>query len=420
MTKSRCYSRQIDELRRADASSVPEIMARYVIIAIASLILWHKTGGPVMLVWGFGYIGMNATYVLFLASRRHSGSLLSYVVFLGLSMLISGWFASMMIYLGTLDDRVYEFLGICGITGLGLYNLSRHCDLTPLAIWDNFLISLCILGTVLAYFGKISTPVDMIGIAFAGLSVSTYYSLSFFEMMRTRAQLRLAQDAEAEAQKMRAIGQLTTGIAHDFNNILTVIRGNLDLLTEMPDAQDRDVMLGEARKSADRAAHLVRQLLAFSRKSQMMRSDLDLGPFLISFRESLRTVLPDNISIDLDAPQDDLKIHTDRHLLEAALLNCVMNARDVMIPTGGTLRLRTGRSAASGEIAILIEDTGPGLHKDIINRVIEPFFTTKPVGEGSGLGLSMVKGFAEQSGGRLELNNLPQGGLQVALILPLT
>jgi len=419
MIKTRCYSRQIDGLRSADASSVTEIGLRFAIIAATSLILWIKTENPVMLIWGFGYIGMSGAYILALASRRLSGSLRTYAAFLCVSVLLSGWYVVMMIYLITLDNRVYEFFGICGIIGLGLYCLSRHSELTLLAICDNVLVSLSILGAVLAYFGKSGTPSEMIAIAFAGLAINAYYSLNFFEMMRTRARLRLAQEAEAEAQKMRAVGQLTSGIAHDFNNILTVIRGNLDLLTALPEAEDRDVMLNEARNSVDRAAHLVRQLLAFSRKSQMMRSDLELGSFLTEFRASLQSLLPDSISIAFTIPHDDMMIRTDSHLLEAALLNCALNARDAMMPTGGTIRLRATPSATAGEVAILIEDTGPGLHEDMISRVTEPFFTTKPVGEGPGLGLSMVKGFAEQSGGRLKLCNLPQGGLQVALVLPL-
>lgn len=419
MTKTRQYSPQLDALRRADASSVMEIGLRFCLIAVTSLILWLKTENPAMLVWGFGYIAMSGTYILFLASRRLSGSLRTYLTFLCLSVLLSCWYVSAMIYLITLDSRVYEFFGICGIIGLGLYCLSRHNDLTLLAIWDNVLVSLSILGAVLAYIGKSDSAAGMVAIAFAGLAISTYYSLNFFEMMRTRSRLRLAQEAEAEAQKMRAVGQLTTGIAHDFNNILTVIRGNLDLLTELPEADDRDVMVNEARASVDRAAHLVRQLLAFSRKSQMMRRDLEVAPFLTTLHDSLRAMLPESIKVELATPLPDLTIRTDQHLLEAALLNCALNARDAMLPQGGTLRLRADHSATAGELALMIEDTGPGLADEIKNRVTEPFFTTKPVGEGPGLGLSMVKGFAEQSGGRLELNNLPQGGLQVALFLPL-
>ncbi|MDT8328771.1 MAG: ATP-binding protein [Roseovarius sp.] len=419
MTKAPCYSDQIDALRRADASSLTEIGLRFGLIAVTSLILWMKTENPAMLVWGFGYIGMSATYILLLASRRLSGNLRTYLTFLGLSILLSCWYVSVMIYLITLDSRVYEFFGICGIIGLGLYCLGRHSDLTLLAVWDNVLMSLSILGAVLAYIGKTDSTAGMIAIAFAGLAISTYYSFNFFQTMRTRSRLRLAQKAEAEAQKMRAVGQLTTGIAHDFNNILTVIRGNLDLLTELPEAEDRDVMVNEARASVDRAAHLVRQLLAFSRKSQMMRRDLEVSPFLTALQGTLRAMLPKSIKVELATPVPDLTIRTDRHLLEAALLNCALNARDAMLPEGGILRLRADHSATADELALMIEDTGPGLPEDIKNRVTEPFFTTKPVGEGSGLGLSMVKGFAEQSGGRLELDNLPQGGLQVALFLPL-
>jgi signal transduction histidine kinase len=178
-------------------------------------------------------------------------------------------------------------------------------------------------------------------------------------------------------------------------------------------------MLDEARTGCDRAAHLVRQLLAFSRKSQMMRSDIALAPFLAAFALSLRRLLPKSVRVVLSDTLPDLSLRADRQLLETALLNCAINARDAMHPEGGVLRLSVHADPGAHEVAILIEDTGPGVPPAMIDRMTEPFFTTKQVGEGSGLGLSMVKGFAEQSGGRLELRNRPSRGLQVALILPL-
>lgn len=419
MTDPAKYRRQIEILRHADATSVAEILTRHTIVAGAALLLWISTGQTLMLIWGFGYILFNGIYILVLRAPALPKGRGAYAALFLASMIISIWYAGMNVYLTTLDSRAYEFIGIAGLIGLGLYNLSRHTDLTYLAMWDTLLITFCVIGVVMAFVTKTETQSHQIAIVFAGFGINAYYMMTYLSMMRTRATLRSAQEAEVQSQKMRAVGQLTSGIAHDFNNILTVIRGNLDLASELPDPAERETMLDEARTGCDRAAHLVRQLLAFSRKSQMMRSDIALAPFLEAFALSLRRLLPESVRVVLSGTLPDLSLRADRQLLETALLNCAINARDAMHPEGGILRLSALANSDAREVAILIEDTGPGVPPAMIDRVTEPFFTTKPVGEGSGLGLSMVKGFAEQSGGRLELRNRPSRGLQVALILPL-
>ncbi|MGK8234154.1 sensor histidine kinase [Roseovarius sp. MS2] len=419
MTDPAKYRRQIEILRHADATSVTEILTRYAIVIGAALLLWISTGQTLMLIWGFVYTVLNGVYIFVLRAPNLPKTRGAYCALFLASMIISTWYAAMTIYLTTLDSRAYEFIGICGLIGLGLYNLSRHTDLTFLALWDTLLLTLCVIGIVLAFVAKTETQSHQVAIVFAGFGINAYYMMTYLSMMRTRATLRSAQEAEVQSQKMRAVGQLTSGIAHDFNNILTVIRGNLDLASELPNLAERELMLDEARAGTDRAAHLVRQLLAFSRKSQMMRSDIALGPFLEDFAVSLRRLLPETVRIALSGTLPDLSLRADRQLLETALLNCAINARDAMHPEGGILRLSAVVDTAAHEVAILIEDTGPGVPPAMIDRITEPFFTTKQVGEGSGLGLSMVKGFAEQSGGRLELRNHPSHGLQVALILPL-
>ncbi len=419
MTDTAKYRRQIEILRHADATSVTEILTRHAIVVGGAVLLWIGTGQALMLAWGFGYSLLNGIYILFLRSPKLPKGRATYCALFLASMIISSWYAAMTVYLSTLDARVFEFIGICGLIGLGLYNLSRHTDLTYLAMWDTLLITFCVIGIVLAFVAKTETQSHQIAIVFAGFGINAYYMMTYLSMMRTRATLRSAQEAEVQSQKMRAVGQLTSGIAHDFNNILTVIRGNLDLASELPDPAERETMLDEARTGCDRAAHLVRQLLAFSRKSQMIRSNIALGPFLEEFALSLRRLLPESVRVVLSGNLPDLTLHADRQLLETALLNCAINARDAMHPEGGVLRLSAQDNPDAREVAFLIEDTGPGVPPAMIDRITEPFFTTKQVGEGSGLGLSMVKGFAEQSGGRLELRNRPSGGLQVALILPL-
>ncbi|MBC7181895.1 MAG: hypothetical protein H5U14_17680, partial [Roseovarius sp.] len=389
MTDPAKYRRQIEILRHADATSVTEILTRHAIVAGAALLLWISTAQPLMLLWGFGYILLNGAYIFILRAPNLPKGRGAYGALFLASMIISTWYAGMTVYLTTLDSRAYEFIGICGLIGLGLYNLSRHTDLTFLALWDTLLLTLCVMGIVLAFVTKTETQSHQIAIVFAGFGINAYYMMTYLSMMRTRATLRSAQEAEVQSQKMRAVGQLTSGIAHDFNNILTVIRGNLDLASELPDPAERETMLDEARTGCDRAAHLVRQLLAFSRKSQMMRSDIALAPFLEAFALSLRRLLPESVRVVLSGTLPDLTLRADRQLLETALLNCAINARDAMHPEGGVLRLSVHADPGAHEVAILIEDTGPGVPPAMIDRITEPFFTTKQVGEGSGLGLSM-------------------------------
>jgi PAS domain S-box-containing protein len=230
----------------------------------------------------------------------------------------------------------------------------------------------------------------------------------------------------AQAQKMEAVGQLTGGIAHDFNNLLMAVAGNLELAQlEDPGLVDNE-LIESALGAANRGAKLVKRLLTFSRRQELRPEAVDLAPKLAEMEMLLRTTLGEKIALALTVPPTLPPPRVDAGQLESALLNLAINARDAM-PDGGALTIsaRT-QTLAAGEselkagdyVVVAVADTGQGISPEGLPRVFEPFFSTKPVGAGSGLGLSMVYGFARQSGGVARITSVEGQGTTVSLWLP--
>lgn len=239
-----------------------------------------------------------------------------------------------------------------------------------------------------------------------------------------------AETALAHAQKMEAVAELSGGLAHDFNNLLTVVLGNLIPLRERHQSKREDSeLLDPAIEAAQRGAKLIRRLLSFSRQEVLEPAPVNLARLSESLVTLLRSTLPSEITIINTVESPDLLAFVDLHQLENAILNLCFNARDAMVE-GGTLRLSAWREEVSPDsdlatslapgayVAISVEDTGSGIEPEAVDRVFEPFFTMKAPGQGSGLGLSMVYGFAKQSGGLITLNSETGRGTEVRMLLP--
>jgi len=242
-----------------------------------------------------------------------------------------------------------------------------------------------------------------------------------------------AEEALRHAQKMEAVGQLTGGIAHDFNNMLTGIIGSLDLMQRYIAAGRSDEIgrfADAAVSSAQRAAALTHRLLAFSRRQSLDRKRIDPNQLVQSLEELFSRTKGSHITLKVELGQDVWPVNTDTGQLESALLNLVINARDAM-PDGGELRIVTSNSYLDGGdistlepvkagdyVMIGVSDNGTGMSPLILAKAFDPFFTTKPIGQGTGLGLSMIYGFAQQSGGHVTLESEPGKGTCVRLYLP--
>jgi PAS domain S-box-containing protein len=252
----------------------------------------------------------------------------------------------------------------------------------------------------------------------------------FVAIIQDITELRTQQEQLRQAQKMDAVGQLTGGVAHDFNNLLTVITGSLELLEARVRQDDQRELIVQAQEAAELGAKLTGQLLAFARRQPLDPKAIDLNALVLAMSDWLPRTLGETIQI-VTVPAEDLnKTLADPGQVENAVLNLAINARDAM-PGGGTLTIKTvnteldedytaGRADVSpGRYVVLsVTDTGCGIAPEIKDRVFEPFFTTKDAASGAGLGLSMVYGFAKQSGGHLALYSEPGCGTTVNLYLP--
>ncbi|MCB9915718.1 MAG: response regulator [Planctomycetes bacterium] len=239
---------------------------------------------------------------------------------------------------------------------------------------------------------------------------------------------KLLEAQARQSSKMEAIGKLAGGVAHDFNNLLVAILGNADLLREHvsydPEASGH---LREIRRAGERAADLVRQLLAFGRQAELRPVVLDLNVLVADTQRLLERLIGEDVQLVRTLAREPLPVEVDRSQLEQVLLNLAANARDAM-PAGGRLELETsvvelGARARHGlapgrYVALRVRDTGEGMDAATLERACEPFFTTKPVGQGTGMGLATVFGIVEQSRGHLSLVSAPGAGTTVEVLLP--
>jgi PAS domain S-box-containing protein len=235
-----------------------------------------------------------------------------------------------------------------------------------------------------------------------------------------------------QSQKMEAVGQLTGGLAHDFNNLLSGISGSLELLKIRKDQgrlDEIDRYITAAQGASQRAAALTHRLLAFARHQALDAKSIDLNRLAIGMDDLIRRTVGPMIHVAIIEAGELWKALVDPNQLENALLNLCINARDAM-PNGGNLVIATNthqfdeRTAAEYEmpagqyVSLSVSDTGTGMTPEVMARAFEPFFTTKPMGEGTGLGLSMIYGFARQSGGRVHIDSMVGRGTTVCLYLP--
>ena len=244
------------------------------------------------------------------------------------------------------------------------------------------------------------------------------------DLVKTQAQL-------LQAQKMEIVGKFSGGVAHDFNNLLAVIVGNLELIQDSEDRQEIEECIESALAASKQASDLTRKLLSFARKATLEPQSTDLNGLIGDMKSMLERVLPDRI--DLSTSLDDAlwPVHIDRSSFESAVLNLVINARDA-IGDRGAITIETGNKVLTEVdidggldhlhpgpyVVVSVSDSGEGIPPEVMSEIFTPFFSTKPMHQGSGLGLSMVQGFAEQSQGGVRVYSEPGNGTSIKLFFP--
>ncbi|CCD92842.1 putative sensor histidine kinase with two PAS and a response regulator receiver domains [Bradyrhizobium sp. ORS 375] len=267
----------------------------------------------------------------------------------------------------------------------------------------------------------------------SGRQIGAYqFAYDVTDRLREQKRLREAEEALRQSQKMEAVGQLTGGIAHDFNNLLTGIMGSLEMLqTRMRQGRFTEVdrYVAAAQGASKRAAALTHRLLAFSRRQTLDPKPTDVNRLVMGMEELVRRTVGPQIHLEVVTAGGLWPALIDPSQLESALLNLCINARDAM-PEGGRITIETAnkwlddraareRDLSPGQyISLCVTDTGTGMTSDVIEHAFDPFFTTKPIGQGTGLGLSMVYGFARQSGGQVRIYSEVGQGTTMCLYFP--
>jgi signal transduction histidine kinase/CheY-like chemotaxis protein len=262
-----------------------------------------------------------------------------------------------------------------------------------------------------------------------GLQIGAFqFASDISERLRDQARLAQAQAALIQSQKLEAMGQLTGGVAHDFNNLLTPIIGSMDLLRRRGVGGVREQRLISAGlESAQRAKVLVQRLLAFAKRQPLQSAVIDVGALIKGLTDLVSSTIGPQVALQIDVAAGPLHAKADANQLEMAILNLAVNARDAINGTGAIKIAVSSRILRTGEVAdlapgrylhLLVADTGHGMDATTLARAVEPFFSTKGVGQGTGLGLSMAHGLACQLGGTLTLASQLGRGTEVSIWLP--
>lgn len=254
--------------------------------------------------------------------------------------------------------------------------------------------------------------------------------LYFFASQLDVSRRRETEQFLRQAQKMEAIGQLTAGLAHDFNNLLQVVGGSLELAAHRVSDEKALRYIQNARSATDKGAKLTGQLLAFARKTRLAPRSVDVSDCIQGFLNVIESAIGKEVELHLSFRRNLPRIHIDADQLEMAILNVVMNARDAS-SKGGLVTIATSKIHLNGDaksrellpgdyIVVEVTDEGQGMPPHVAQRAIEPFFTTKPTGQGTGLGLAMASGFVQQSRGRLEIESKVGAGTTIRMLFPVS
>lgn len=423
---------QHQSLGQTDMINNAELKLRLILLA-----------GPILAAyWAYDFVApvfWFGIYCLFLivmhsltqaARRRYNRTL--FIAAAWFNFLTAIVFISLPVILWLTDENIFRVAALALSFGALMHSIAHRSALPAFAVGDAFANCIFLFVVLWSTIVEVSDLIERMIIFSMALSIMVYYLIALISAFRVRHSLRAATEQTAEVQKMRLVGQLTGGVAHDFNNILTVVMGNLELYGAIKNPVERAKLVDEAYVAAEKASVLTSQLLSFSRQARLSPAPLNLSTFVESFWTMVAPILPKNVETKVEFSEDLFSIYVDSHQLETALLNLIINAKDAM-KSGGKLRLKgkninltTGNSwglktglPAGDYVAVQVIDTGGGVPWKIRDRVFDPFFTTKAVGEGSGLGLSMAKGFAEQSNGALILESREGRGTQITLVLPI-
>ena len=422
MQKTRRH-RQISEILEVARRTRLEFVAQVALMSLAGVIAWMATGLTFIPLWIGLHFGLIAAERRITRRLRNSTSPLALPTVLAAHLAVGSAFAAMPVYLWLQPHESYHFAGMVLLLGTILNIFLVRAQLWYLALCFVLPDALAIALIAHAIAQQTATPAEAVAVGTVAAAILVYLGVAVVQAARAHRRHLETREQLIQAQKMEALGNLAGGMAHDFNNILNVITGTLDLARDERDPDRLAAGLNRANEAADRGAALIRQVLSFARKSHLEPRRVDPPGVLAEVETMARRLIPERIAIETTVEPGLPPVRVDEGALVTALLNLVLNARDAIAGPGRIVldcaRDPGTRPGQRGRVVFSVRDNGRGIARDILGRVTEPFFTTKPVGEGTGLGLSMVAGFAAQSGGALQIDSREGAGTEVRILLPL-
>lgn len=421
---------EITRLRVLEYSNVPEWLVRLTSVAAGSAMLAVYTGTPLAMLWIAGYAAAHLVYYLFLRSHAVSATLRDVRIAQTLYLAVPQSFVLGPAWMVVQDDRALNLIGTA-LFGCSLVYLIRRNEISRYPVIGQIsVMSLTMASVAVVILPELDSLVARGGLVMSWVALVGFFARSICQSLKLTLAERAARDEVAQSQKLAAIGQMAGGVAHDFNNNLTIISGNLELLADLEDAQERALCLAAAQTAAAQAASTVKELLIFARKSPAQMIQMDANAPLADVEVLAQRLMPALITMQVQTLSQGDLVYADKNQLVTAILNLVVNARDAM-PEGGRLGITARRITLSTDMPVSggrilpagryisyeVRDTGHGIPAAIRFSVIEPFFTTKPAGKGTGLGLSIVHSIAEHFSGGVEIVSVPSG-TTVSILLP--
>lgn len=424
MITQRTITSIFEDVRRSESLESKEFIARLFLVILAASAGWLLLGLDLLPIWVATYYSVVVLEKRLLQTRNFDHPTLMFWSIWGAGFLLASVFCFLPVYFWYMGSDVWKFGALVLYAG-GVLNVfllrSRRWQ-----IGIAYIIPFCVAGFAMAadlYVAPGGGP------AFWAASILScclvvYFAVALWESHRLNKELAITRSQLIQAQKVEALGTLTSGVAHDFNNLLSVVQGNLELLKAYPHSGERDEYLSEALAATKRGASLTRQLTSYARKAELVPEKLFVSDVLNDLEAIVARVLPAYVNFEMSDVNPEAQVFADSALLQSALLNLIINARDAM-EQGGRLQLRflpdhpMAPPGKAGRFHVFeVEDTGHGIPETIRDKIFDPFFSTKARGKGSGLGLPMVAGFAQQSGGDLIVRSSSSKGTIMQLFLP--
>lgn len=426
----RNHSVEIERLRRVELGDRSELYVRFGAVMAAGLLIGLHTESALPVFWAGYYVIALSSHLAFIATRSKivSGQEIGFAALLFAHQQIS--FAWLPVLLFTDEQRELMLIGGILIAIQLLFIVRRSDTLSLYNVMQS--LGLILMSSIVFYrfLPSLETPLAVFGSILALMGLNYFFWQNLRIARRIRIDFESATLSGHQAQKMAAIGKLAGGVAHDFNNNLTAIIGSLEILKMNGPTPDSGQDIDTALIAAFQAAKTVKQLLLFARVQKPTLSEIQIADLLVELRVLTRRLIPASVELKALDTDPNLKINADRSQLLTGLINLLVNGVDAM-PNGGSLELSAVDARVTKKVSMLdgsfllpgmyvnisVNDTGHGIPPELLPRVIEPFFTTKPAGRGTGLGLSMVNGMVKELGGGLFISSRP-GNTTVNLFIP--